>query len=66
MITSSPRNLNTNAEITGQAKIAQALGLTSSTLTIELKDPTSRLYVDELLTISSLLKIDYQEFIAVG
>ena len=47
----------------GQAKIARQLGITPSHFTIKLKDPTNKLYVNEFLTICSLLKIDCQGFI---
>ena len=50
----------------GQVKIAQHLGVTPSTLSIKLADPTNRLYVREFFGICELLGDDPMFYIQKG
>ena len=52
------KKLKHNCRDYGQVKIAQRLGITASTLSIKLADPTNRLYVREFFQICELLGDD--------
>ena len=50
----------------GMKRIAEALGIKPNTVTVKLKDPTNRLYLNEFFQICALLEEPIETFIQEG